>query len=282
MIKPAHFNEWLSSAVHPDIIELNVESLSGDAALERLTENAIESIGKDQKVPHSYQYATAPVAKILNRYSDMSSEGWWASGIDVLIGQPSQWGCFKPDRPRLSQEKLKPIKYEHPAKCPTEIFALRVSYRIGLKIAEKQGLKDDYLARLGDNSLDTEDREFWKWAIERPSIALLITEGAKKAGSLLTAGYVAIALPGIFNGYRQPKDEMGLPTGPAQLIPQLEAFSQSGREVIFAFDQDEKPKTVKNVQIAIQKTGKLLEDRGCKVSIIRWDKSHKGVDDFIF
>ena len=109
MLKASHLNEWLSSAVHPDIIRLNVESLEGDAALERLTELAIEAIGKDQKTPHSYQYATAPVARILDRYSDMSSEGWWASGIDILTGEPSQWGCYKPDKPRISKEKLNPV-----------------------------------------------------------------------------------------------------------------------------------------------------------------------------
>ena len=281
MLRASHFQEWIASAVDPDIINLNVSSLSGDEALERLAENAIEAIGKDQKVPHSYQYTTSPVAKILNRYSDMSSEGWWASGIDILTGEDSQWGCFKPDKPRLSQEKGKAIKYEHPAKCPTEIFALKVSYEIGLKIAEKQGLSDDYLARLGDNSLDSEDQGFWAWVINHPQIPICLSEGAKKAGSLLSAGYAAIALPGIFSGYRQEKDSWGNVIGLPRLIPQLEAFCQSGREVAFCFDQDEKIKTIRNVQIAIQKTGKLLEDQGCKVSIVRWDKSHKGCDDFI-
>lgn len=280
MLKPSHLNEWRSSAVDPALIELNVESLEGDAALERLTENAIEKIGKDQKTPHSYQYETSPVAKILNRYKDMSDQGWWASGIDILSGEPSQWGCYKPDKPRLSTEKLKPIKYEHPAKCPTEIFALRIPYRIGLKIAEKQGLKDDYLTRLGDNSLDSEDREFWQWVIENPSIPLLVTEGAKKAGSLLSAGYVAIALPGIYSGFRQEKiwgNAIGLP----YLIPQLLPFCGGGREVVFCFDQDTKAKTVKNVRTAIEKTGKLLGYKGCKVSVARWSDYWKGVDDFI-
>lgn len=281
MLKLSHFQEWRSSAVDPDIINLNVESLGPGEAIERLTENAIEAIGKDQKVPHSFQYATAPVAKILDRYSDMSSEGWWASGIDILIGEPSQWGCFKPDRPRISQEKGKAIKYEHPAKCPTEIFALRVSYGIGLKIAEKQGLKDDYLVRLGDNSLDSEDREFWEWVIDNPSIALLITEGAKKAGSLLTAGYVAIALPGIYSGYRQHKDDYGKAIGLPYLIPQLLPFCGGGRDIVFCFDQDSNPKTIENVRKAIEKTGKILGYKGCQVSVARWDKSHKGVDDFI-
>jgi hypothetical protein len=281
MLKASHLNEWIASAVDPDIINLNVESLGPGEAIERLTENAIEAIGKDQKVPHSFQYATSPVAKILNRYSDMSSEGWWAGGIDVLTGHPSLWGCFKADTPRISQEKGKAIKYEHPAKCPTEIFALRVSYAIGLKIAEKQGLEDAYLARLGDNSLDSEDRAFWQWVIDNPSIALLIAEGAKKAGSLLTAGYAAIALPGIYSGYRQLKDCHGQPIDLPRLIPQLMPFCGGGREISFFFDQDTKPKTIKNVQIAIQKTGKLLEDQGCKVSVAWWDKSHKGVDDLI-
>ncbi len=279
MLRASHLNEWIASAVDPDIIRLNVESLSGDAALERLTENAIEAIGKDHKT--RLQYATSPVAKILNRYKDMSDQGWWASGIDILTGEPSQWGCYKPDKPRLSTEKLKPIKYEHPAKTPTEIFALKVSYEIGLKIAEKRGLKDDYLVRLGDNSLDTEDREFWQWVRKNPSIPLAITEGAKKAGSLLSAGYVAIALPGIFSGYRQEKDLSGNVTGLPYLIPHLLPFCGGGREIAFCFDEDTKATTVKNVQIAIQKTGKLLEERGCKVSIVRWDKSHKGCDDFI-
>lgn len=281
MLKLSHFQEWRSSAVDPDIINLNVESLGPGEAIERLTENAIEAIGKDQKVPHSYQYATAPVAKILNRYKDMSDQGWWAGGIDVLTGQPSRWGCFKPDRPRICQDKGKPIKYEHPGKKETEIFALRVSYAIGLKIAKNQGLKDDYLARLGDNSLDSEDREFWQWVRENPSIAILITEGAKKAGSLLTAGYVAIALPGIYSGYRQLKDCHGKAIDSPYLIPQLLPFCGGGRDIVFCFDQDSNPKTIENVRKAIEKTGKLLGYRGCKVSVARWDKSHKGVDDFI-
>jgi hypothetical protein len=266
-----------------------VESLSGDAALERLTENAIEAIGKDQKTPHSYQYATSPVAKILDRYSDMSSEGWWASGIDILIGEPSQWGCFKPDRPRISQEKGKAIKYEHPAKCPTEIFALRVPDHIWQAIGDKYGIapycllptRDTDTPPLISNLSDTPGVTFWQWVLDNPSITLLITEGAKKAGSLLTAGYAAIALPGIYSGYRQLKDCHGQPIDLPRLIPQLEAFCGEGREVVLFFDQDSNPKTVKNVRRAIEKTGKLLGYRGCKVSVARWSSYWKGIDDFI-
>jgi len=289
MIRESHLNEWRSSAVHPDIISLNLESLEGDAALERLTENALESIGKDQKVPHSYQYETSPVAKILSRYSDMSDQGWWASGIDIVTGEPSQWGCFKPDRPRLSQEKGKAIKYEHPAKTPTEIFALRVPDHIWQAIGDRYGIapycplptKDPGTPPLISNLSDTPGVTFWQWVLDNPSITLLITEGAKKAGSLLSAGYVAIALPGIYSGFRQEKDSFGNIIGLPYLIPQLMPFCGGAREVCFAFDQDTKPKTVKNVRRSIEKTGKLLIYKGCKVSVARWSSYWKGIDDFI-
>ena len=110
---------------------------------------------------------------------------------------------------------------------------------------------------------------------------LLITEGAKKAGSLLTAGYAAIALPGIYNGYRQPKDEQGNRVGKPKLIPQLEAFAREGREVVFVFDSDTKPKTIASVRKAILTTGKLLQQKGCKVSVVTWSYPEKGIDDLM-
>jgi len=289
MLKASHLNEWIASAVDPDIIRLNVQSLEGDESLERLTENSIEAIGKGQKVPHSYQYATSPVAKILGRYSDMSDQGWWASGINILTGEDSQWGCFKPDKPRLSTEKLKPIKYEHPAKCPTEIFALRVSDNIWQKIGDKYGIapycplpiKDPGTPPLISNLGNNPGVSFWAWLLDNPSIPLLVTEGAKKAGALLTAGYVSIALPGITMGYRQEKDSWGNVIGLPYLIPQLLPFCGGGREVVFCFDEDTKAKTVKNVQKAIERTGKLLGYKGCKVSVARWSDYWKGCDDFI-
>jgi hypothetical protein len=118
--------------------------------------------------------------------------------------------------------------------------------------------------------------------LENPSITLSYTEGAKKAGSLLSAGYAAIALPGISSGYRQEKDSFGNVIGLPYLIPQLEAFCQNGREVVFCFDQDTKQETVENVRRAIERTGKLLGYKGCKVSVARWSSYWKGIDDYIF
>ena len=306
-ISERHYREWIESAVDPAIIGLNVASLSGDAAYESLLYG----------LPNTVRTNTGRLSSgLIQKYSHLDDGGWWASGIDILTGEPSPWGCFKPDSPRndldgmtlkqlgelakkqginpygwdksqlirqltAKEQESKTLKYEHPPKVATEIFALRVSYRIGLKIAEKQGLKDDYLEHLGDNSLDSEDRDFWQWVIEHPSITWLITEGAKKAGSLLSAGYAAIALPGIYSGYRQLRDPQGKAIEMPRLIPQLLPFSGGGREIAFFFDQDTKASTIKNVHRAIEKTGKLLGSQGCKVCVARWPSEFKGIDDFI-
>ena len=129
---------------------------------------------------------------------------------------------------------------------------------------------------------DAEDREFWTWVKENDSVPLIITEGAKKAGSLISASYAAIALPGINSGYRQQRDESGRKIGLPRLIPQLLHFAQKGREIIFCFDNDTKSKTKENVARAIALTGKLFQINGCKVSVIQWQGTYKGVDDLIY
>ncbi|WP_144875792.1 plasmid replication protein, CyRepA1 family, partial [Hyella patelloides] len=69
--------------------------------------------------------------------------------------------------------------------------------------------------------------------------------------------------------------------GKPRLIPQLEIFAHPEREIIFAFDNDTKPKTIANVRAAIKITGGLLASRGCKITVISWNTPEKGVDDLI-
>ncbi|WP_446404728.1 plasmid replication protein, CyRepA1 family [Coleofasciculus sp. C1-SOL-03] len=124
--------------------------------------------------------------------------------------------------------------------------------------------------------------EFWQWLIVHPEIPLCITEGAKKAGALLTAGYAAIALPGVFGGYRVPKDDQGNRIGKSRLIPQLLKLATPGRTIYIAFDQDTKPNTIKAVNAAIRQLGYLLTQQGCSVKVISWHPDQgKGVDDLI-
>jgi hypothetical protein len=260
------------SGIHPDLIKLNFFHLEGQVALDHLFISETLKRTNTGVVSHS----------ILKRYRHVEQGGWWVSGVDVLNNYSEDlWGQFKPLQPRLSADKGKIIKYEAPPKHPTGIIALKVSQLLWHKVAELNNIP---LVLSSLNYNEHQEISFWSWVVNNPEIPLIITEGAKKAAALISLGYAAIALPGIFNGYRQPKDEFGRQTGLAKLIPQLQVFAQAGRKVYFAFDRDTKASTVNNVNCALAKTGKLFVKAGVDVKVIRWQESdghNKGVDDLI-
>ncbi|HAC62314.1 MAG TPA: bifunctional DNA primase/helicase [Cyanothece sp. UBA12306] len=263
-----HRQEWQNSCVDEQLINLNVKALQGTSPSDYLLYSEALPRRNDGRVSNS----------ILKRYEHTEEGGWWCSGVDVLTGNDDLWGCFKPNSPRISHDRHKLIKYEHPPQIPTGIFALRVPLKIW------QGIGQSYHCYLTTEDINEQlpDLGFWQWIINHPSIPICITEGAKKAGALLTAGYAAIALPGINNGYRTPQDEFGNRIGKSRLIPQLEKLAISGRKIYIAFDQDSKPNTIKNVNTAIRKLGYLFAQAGCQVKVITWSpKWGKGVDDFI-
>jgi len=268
---PSHLQEWVESAVNPDLIGLNVISLSGVEPYDRLLYGLPESQRRNDGRLRD---------KWLKRYAHCEHGGWWVSGVDILheFFCDDLWGQFKPDCPILSFDRRKNIKYEAPPKQSTGIIAFKVPLFIWQAIANR------YDVPLPKNIVIAENGRalgFWAWVIEHPEIPLIITEGAKKAGCLITANYIAIALPGIYNGYRQPKDQYGKKIGKPTLIPQLLAFAQKEREIIFCFDNDTKSTTIKNVNTAIAITGKLFVREGCQVSRVNWDYPFKGIDDLI-
>ena len=261
-----HHGEWKASGVDEELTDLNVVSLQGTSPAEYLLYSNSIPRRNDGRVR----------AEFLQRYAHIDAGGWWCSGIDVLSGDEDIWGCFKPDQPRNSNNKL--IKYEHPPKTATGIFALKIPLNLWRKIAKPLG----FSIKSTEINHESPDLGFWQWLIDHPEIPLCITEGAKKAGSLLSAGYSAVALPGINNGYRTPKNDQGKRIGKSHLIPQLAKLATSGRKVYLVFDQDSKPKTIKAVNAAIKKTGYLLQKAGCEVKVVTWSGSlGKGVDDLI-
>ncbi len=257
-----YFQEWLASKVDPKIIELNVKYLEGNTPYEYLLyglDNSERTNGGRLREKH------------LRNYSHLYSGGWWASGVNLLNNfADNDWGCFKPNEPRTIQGKL--VKYETPPSVKSELFALKVPDTIFQKTANY------WEADKG------EETEFWAWVKARKTVPLFITEGAKKAGALLSAGFAAVALSGITTGCREviDFDEKGKEIILKQLIPQLKFFAQSGREIIFVFDQDSTFKTKKAVAHEIVKMGKLFESNGGVVSVLEWDnKDGKGIDDLI-
>ena len=261
-----HLGEWKASGVDEELTQLNVVSLTGTSPAEYLLYSNSIPRRNDGRVNEGF----------LQRYAHTDAGGWWCSGIDVLSGEEDIWGCFKPDRPRSGKNKV--IKYEHPPKTATSLFALKVPFTLWQAIAHRTGVE----INTEDIDRSWADGGFWQWLNNHPEVPLCITEGAKKAGALLSAGYATVALPGINSGYRTPKDARGKRIGKSHLIPQLAKLTASGRKIYLVFDRDSQPKTVKAVDAAIRKTGYLLQKAGCQVKVVIWDsKLGKGVDDLI-
>ncbi|NMG58639.1 DUF3854 domain-containing protein [Geitlerinema sp. P-1104] len=268
-----HLLEWSASQVDEALTRLNVLSLEGTRPYDYLFYGNEMPRRNDGRL-------SSPT---LQRYRHIEAGGWWCSGINLLTGEDDLWGCFKPNQPRpqggLNPEREgKAIKYEHPPKTATGVFALRVPLHLWQAIADRAGVP------LSHSAIDEakSDFGFWQWLLDHPQIPLHITEGAKKAGTLLSAGYAAIALPGINGGYRVERDQWGQRRGKSRLIPQLQRLSQGDRPMYLVFDRDRKPSTVKAVNTALARTGYLLNQAGCPVHIVTWNPDHgKGVDDFI-
>jgi Domain of unknown function (DUF3854) len=269
VLNESHIAELKTSAIDCDILTLNFESLDGEEAAEALLYSPDISRLNDGRISSRFQ-----------RYRDLG-DGWWCSGLDINNGESMNWGCFKPDEPQFDKKKDKLRKYEHPAKETTEYFALRVSCAIGLKIAQRYGLAEKYTQRQGEQPANTEDKGFWKWAIEQKGqIPLILTEGAKKAACLLSHGYLAIALSGIWGAYRRSatcETDATLITGLKALVAE--------RIVLFVFDQDESNTTKGNVTRAINFTTEVCLNAGAVACYrVGWelkDYPHKGIDDLI-
>jgi hypothetical protein len=102
------------------------------------------------------------------------------------------------------------------------------------------------------------------------------TEGGKKALSLLSLGYIAIALYGVNGGYATDA------IGDRSLVADVQRFAQAGRPHVLAFDQDPEGKTRQRVHTALSRFGGLLQQAGGAVVIAQWSgKDGKGVDDLI-
>ncbi|MBD2451246.1 DUF3854 domain-containing protein [Nostoc sp. FACHB-152] len=268
-LSPRHWHEWVvNSAVDPTITTLNVRSLEGDEIYEYLT------------------YALPPTARRndgrlrdgeLRRYAHINS-AWWSSGLDPHNNWlPMEWGRMKPDTPRLEWDKntnaeiQKVIKYESPAKTPNRVTYFRVPLHIWQKISLR------YDVPMPENIVITPEGEaigFWAWVMAHPQIPLFLTEGEKKTGCMLSLGYAAIALPGIWNG-RVGKEDF------ERLHPDLVPMAQDGRKFVILFDYETKPKTQWQVFQAIRRTGNTIIDLNCECVVALLPGPEKGIDDWV-
>ncbi|OKH30029.1 hypothetical protein NIES2119_31635 [[Phormidium ambiguum] IAM M-71] len=267
-IHPAHKKEWENSGIHPDIIDLNLQSIiDGEGAYEVL----LYSDKLKRTNPGRLSAGT------LKQYEHLKYGGWFCQGLDPLNAcQLMQWGCLKPNSPRHTPEG-KMIKYEHPPKEATRAFFLQVPQSIWERIAARYRV---------EMPSAVENVSFWEWVLAYPELPIVITEGVKKAAALLSIGVIAVAIPGIYSGYRRHRGADGQLMGNPFLIPELAVLypqnSEVKRPINFCFDQDTKRSTRENVSKAIATTGKLFSKANCEVFVTEWNsKLGKGIDDVL-
>ncbi|NET29960.1 plasmid replication protein, CyRepA1 family, partial [Okeania sp. SIO1I7] len=168
----------------------------------------------------------------------------------------------------------KPPKYLSPSGVPSRAVFLRTPDWTWETIARRYNVPITPEDRLRPGGL-------WQWVQNNSEVPIVLEEGSKKAGCLLSLGYAAIGLPGIWMGrkYTDSIAKLG-----EHLIPDLALFACPGRPVTILFDIDAKLKTKINVYKAIIATAKLLAQAGCKVSVAMLPDVEGGknaVDDFV-
>ena len=252
------------SAIHPALIEANFFHIEGATVYDYLF------ISKDLPRTNPGRIRSG----FLKRYQHAELGGWWVSGLDPYNNwERMEWGRFKPTHPRIDS-KGRFIKYESPPKIPNRVTYFDVPDCIWDKVAKRYGIKR-YNSPL---ALRLRDRlrplNFWEWVLAHPEIPIILCEGEKKAAALLSLGFVAIALPGIWNGRVGKKDF------DERLHPDLMPLAQPGRKFQILFDHETKTKTRWAVFQATIRTGKAVEAIKCQCEVITLPGPEKGVDDF--
>lgn len=213
--------------------------------------------------------ASYPIHEALNwrltRFGRQARATNWAA---LLVNEDGSCWQAKLSAPLMDASKGKARKYEAPVGSGSKPYLPPVPADIRAAVGQRYSV---------DVPLNG---SFWQWLEQHPEIPIILTEGGKKALALLSLGYVAIALYGVYGGY-QSKDRLGNPIR-RQLIPELLPFCSAGRQVVLAFDQDSKPSTRAKVARALIRFGALLGAAGCDGVIASWDAGQgKGADDLI-
>ncbi|MBD2731606.1 DUF3854 domain-containing protein, partial [Nostoc sp. FACHB-892] len=263
----AEYHELLTgSAIHPALIERNFFHIEGETIYDYLFIS--------NKIPR--KNAGRVTDAYIRQYQHLLLGGTWIQSLDPFNNwQAMEWGRIKPNFPRIDWEKGKPVKYESPPKTPNRVTYFDVANPIWDKVAKRYLIKR-YHSLLALRLLDQlNPLIFWEWVKQHPEIPIILCEGEKKAACLLSLGFVAIALPGIWNGRvgKQDFDE--------RLHPDLVPMAQAGRKFIILFDYETSSKTRWSVFQATVRTAKAIESAGCFCEVALLPGPEKGVDDFV-
>ncbi|WP_341531447.1 plasmid replication protein, CyRepA1 family (plasmid) [Nostoc sp. UHCC 0302] len=256
----------VGSAIHPALLERNFFHIEGEAVYDYLFIS--------DKIPR--KNAGRVTDAYIRQYQHLLLGGTWIQSLDPFKNwQPMEWGRIKPNFPRIDWEKGKPVKYESPPKVANRVTYFDVANPVWDQVARRHNIK----RHLSPLALRLQDilnpRLFWEWVISHLEIPVILCEGEKKAACLLSMGYVAIALPGIWNG------RVGKRDFDERLHPDLVPLAQPGRKFIILFDYETRSNTRWSVFQATVRTGKAIVAAGASCEVALLPGPEKGVDDFV-
>jgi len=264
---PHHWAELQASGIPADLAAANVASfgpgtsIHWEDARSALTAHARLRIQTasvtGSGLPQTQPGHLAPALIALDQRYRHLQAGGWRTLSDTLPGLPAfeQW---KPDQPRQRRDRPgRSIKYEAPPAFPDGGGALlpRIPERCWRLICDRHGLPFPDAATVAAG--------FWPWAEATPGLLLVPAEGPKKALAAVSAGWAAIALPGVQMGRR-----VG-PNGTERLIEVLQRLNCPGRRWLIAFDAEARPSTARKVAAAAGALARTLRAGGGRPEIAR-------------
>jgi|GEM_PF-2810821 len=196
-------------------------------------------------------------------------------GGEIWAFQSSKSGFFngKPRIAQLDRQKGKPRKYETPRKLDGE-EGNKVFYPDVDRIA-----CDLMSERFGIDIPVTPDN-FWDVVLTFPLlIPVGITEGAKKALSLVSDGFPCVAVYGIGNW------SVSGSSSPRILLPELAELAAGGRQIDIWYDnEDESEKVLAFISVRTQaarlRSAAIAAGSNKKTYPVAWDSAlGKGIDD---
>jgi hypothetical protein len=220
----------------------------------------------DLEVSYGGEIST-PIADALGvkyrRYGRQANETQHAIGFVNEDGSDWQVKIFEDNRQDGRSGQYKGKRKQDHEEHGDRIYTPAIDSETRQKISDRYGIDVP------------QDGSFWEWLADHPEIPIIITEGGKKSLSLLSQGYVAIALYGCSSGFNKEDND---------LKDNLKPFAQEGRKIAIALDRDPdaKPKAQRDVKTGISRLSWGFSRNGCDVVTVLWDgKDGKGVDDLI-
>jgi len=208
------------------------------------------------------------IAQLLNWNWYGHTGGWYVFSCDPKTGMRGKSGQFKPDAPIQFPDSDEPQKYlSFPKGGKSSAVYLVLTLDFWHQISQRFNVP----VQESDIKQERDDLGFWLWVLNHPELPIVFTEGAKKAACLLSHGWIAVSISGVWAG----QEGKG-----ARLHPSIRPLIVPGRPVYLAFDSDIIIK--ENVEAALRQLGRLIKKERAEVFISLWHLDQgKGVDDLI-